>query len=119
MKKLIVILMILTGPGAAYSQSPAEKKYSPEQLKADVEFLRKQLFDAHADPFTELNRQQYEQVFAGIGSKLTDSLSATEFYKRIKPAFSWLSDEHSAISIDPAALNDAYANQPVFLPFTL
>jgi C-terminal processing protease CtpA/Prc len=119
MKKLIFALIAFSCITAAYAQSPAVKKYSPQQLKDDAEFLKKQLFDAHADPFTEINKGQYEQMFADIEAKLTDSLNATEFYKRIKPVFSYLSDEHSGITLDTAAMDDAYAHQPVFLPLNL
>ncbi len=119
MKKLILSLVTCTFLMATHAQTPANKKYSPQQLKEDVEFLEKQIFDAHANPFTELNKQQYQQVFDGIESKITDSLNTTQFYKQVKPIFSYLSDEHSGITIDPALLNDTYANQPVFLPFNL
>lgn len=119
MKKLILTLITLTGIAAAFAQAPSDKKYSPQQLKEDAEFLKKQLFDAHANPYTELGKQQYEQVFAGIEAKITDSLNITEFYKRIKPVFSYLSDEHAGITIDPAMVDDAYADQPIFLPFNL
>jgi peptidase S41-like protein len=119
MKKLIFVVIVLVNITYAYSQAQADKKYSPQQLKDDAEFLKKQLFDAHANPFTELNRQQYEQVFAGIESKITDSLNTTQFYKLIKPVFSWLSDEHSGITIDSTLMSVHYWKQPIFLPFNL
>jgi len=119
MKKLILTLTACAYLMAGYGQTQADKKFSQQQLKDDAEFLKKQLFDAHANPFTELDKQQYEQLFAGIESKITDSLNITSFYKLIKPVFSYLSDEHSAINIDPLATDDTYSNQPVFLPFSL
>jgi hypothetical protein len=119
MKKLVFAIIAFVGIATVCAQSPADKKYSPQQLKEDAEFLKKQLFDAHADPFTELNKQQYEQLFANIEAKITDSLNITEFYKLIKPVFSYLSDEHSGINIDTALMPSNYRDQPVFPPFSL
>jgi hypothetical protein len=118
MKKLVFALFTCVCIGA-YAQSSPDKKFSPQQLKEDVAFLEKQLFDAHANPFTELNKQQYEQVFADIETKITDSLNATEFYKRIKPVFAYLSDEHAAISLTHNDIDETYQHLPIFLPFNL
>jgi hypothetical protein len=92
---------------------------SPEQQKEDVEFLKKQLFDAHADPFTELNQKQYTQVFDSIELKIKDPTDVTTFLKLIKPAISWLSDEHAGFDLDTAKLSPEYKTAPIFPPFTL
>lgn len=92
---------------------------SPSQQKEDVEFLKKQLFDAHADPFTELNQKQYTQVFDSIELKIKDPADVTAFLKLIKPAISWLSDEHAGFDLDTAKLSPEYKTAPIFPPFTL
>ena len=105
---------------ACYTQSAiAQTKLSPAQQKEDVEFLKKQLFDAHADPFTEFKQKEYTWVFDALERQAKDSVDITTFYKRIRPTISWLSDEHAGFDIDTARLNNTYRNEPVFLPFTL
>jgi C-terminal processing protease CtpA/Prc len=119
MKRVIVLFMFLFLAAYSYAQSGLNKKYSAQQLKQDLDFLKQQLFDAHANPFTELSKAQYEKLFDSISAAIPDSADITTFYRIIKPAFANLSDEHSAISIDTNQLNNAYKNSPVFLPFTL
>jgi hypothetical protein len=119
MKIFTALFLTLLFASYGYTQSVFSKKYSPQQLKQDLDFLKQQLFNAHADPFTELSKTQYENLFDSIGSKITDSADITTFYKLIKPVFANLSDEHSAISIDTTQLNNTYKNGTVFLPFTL
>jgi len=119
MKRFTALFLTLLFASYGYTQSVFSKKYSPQQLKQDLDFLKQQLFNAHADPFTELSKTKYENLFDSIGSKITDSADITTFYKLIKPVFANLSDEHSAISIDTTQLNNTYKNGAVFLPFTL
>jgi len=120
MKKTACSLIIFLFAIYSHGQAPQpDKKYSPQQLKLDLSFLIQQLFDAHANPYTELSKAQYEALFDSISSKITDSADVCTFYKLIKPTFAYLSDEHSAISIDTPQFNSTYKNEPVFLPFTL
>lgn len=102
----------------AQSLSP-EHKYSAQDLKADLAFVQQQLFKVHAYPYTELSKAQYEQVFQSIEAKITDSITATAFYKLIKPAVAYLSDEHAAIGISPVQLLYTYQQDAVYLPLTL
>ncbi len=119
MKKLILALVALACVTAAQAQPPPNKRYPPQQLKEDVEFLQKQIFDAHANPFIEITKPQYERVFTDIQTKITDSLNATDFYKLLSPVFAYLSDEHSGLTVAPVSMDKAYSDEPVFLPFNL
>jgi C-terminal processing protease CtpA/Prc len=91
----------------------------PEQQKEDVEFVKKQLFDAHADPFTELNQKRYTQVFDSIKQKIKTPVDVTTFLKLIKPTISWLSDEHAGFDLDTAKFSPEFKNENIFPPFTL
>lgn len=113
--KLYLAALTLLSTTCCYAQP----KLSSAQQKEDVEFVKKQLFDAHADPFTELSQKQYTQVFDSIEQKITDSADVTTFYKLIRPVISWLSDEHAGFDLDTARFSPTYRNSPIFLPFTL
>jgi len=95
----------------------ATSKFSATALKEDLAFIKKQLFDAHANPFTELTEKQYNKVFDGIDAKLKDSLTIVDFYKLVKPVFSWLSDEHADIALPKTitAINDNSLLLPISL----
>lgn len=105
---------------ACYTQSTiSQTQLSPTQQKEDIEYLKKQLFDAHADPFTELTQKQYTQVFDSIELKITAPLDVTTFLKLIKPTISWLSDEHAGFDLDTVKFSPKLKSEPIFPPFTL
>lgn len=113
--KLYLTLFALIITQSAISQT----LLSPTQQKEDIEFLKKQLFDAHADPFTEITQKQYTRVFDSLEQKITTPVDATSFLKLIKPGISWLSDEHAGFDLDTAKLSPEYRTAPIFPPFTL
>ncbi|WP_199119554.1 S41 family peptidase [Pedobacter sp. ASV28] len=103
-----------------YGQSKySGQKFSPAQLRADVSFLKQQLFVVHANPFTEQNKKKYEKFFTHINEQLTDSMDATSFFKLVRPAVAPLSDEHAQIRIGPDLQTAEFKTGDIFLPFTL
>lgn len=93
--------------------------FSPAQLKADLAFVKQQLFNAHANPFTELTKTAYENALGKIDAQLTDSMTATGFFKLVRPAVAYLSDEHAQISLPANLQTTEYKTGDIFLPFTL
>lgn len=120
MKKYLFLSALIGLVCNVYAQTVnPEAKFSPQQLKTDLAFLKQQIFDAHAYPYTELSQAQYEKLFAGIDASLTDSATATSFYKLVKPTVAYLSDEHAGISLDSKLQTRVYQTQAVFLPISL
>lgn len=115
MKLYFTLLALIIFSQAATTQT----LLSPEQQKEDVEFVKKQLFDAHANPFTELTQKQYTQVFDSIEQKINGPVDVTTFLKLIKPTISWLSDEHAGFDLDTAKLSPEFRSKSIFPPFTL
>lgn len=113
MKKYLLCLIVLLLQLSSV-QAQTEQRYSRKALQQDLAELQRQLYEVHANPFTEFNRQQYDKLFAEMNRQLQDSIALIDFYKLVKPAVAWLSDEHAEISL-PAS----YYTQQVFLPFSL
>jgi C-terminal processing protease CtpA/Prc len=118
-KNLIALSVFIFVATNLFGQSPGEKKFSKQQLKEDLSYLKEQIFSVHINPYTELNQQQYEQLFSSIDAKLKDSLSATDFLKLVKPVIAYLSDEHAGISLETKLLTQSYRSDAVFCPLTL
>lgn len=116
MRKLLVVSGMLLLPFASFAQD-LSLRFSSSQLKQDLSFLQDQLFSVHADPFTEISRDQYSILFQKAERSIKDSMTLLDFYKLVKPLISNLSDEHAQISL-PKGLEDL-EDQAVFLPFTL
>lgn len=93
------------------------QQFAPRDLQNDLAFIKRQVFTVQANPFTELTRKQYEKVFDAARAKLTDSMTAAEFYRLVKPLVSWTSDEHAGITApDSIAVFDENA---LLLPFAV
>ena len=118
-RTFIAFALFIFATSNTFSQSLSERKFSQQQLKEDLAYLKQQLFNVHINPYTELNKEQYEQLFASINIKLKDSLSATDFLKLVKPAIAYLSDEHAGISLQTKMLTKNYQDESVFCPLSL
>lgn len=119
MKITALVLAIFT-TAFCFAQSPnATQKFSSSQLKADLSFIKQQLFNAHANPFTELDKVGYEKIFDRIETQLTDSMTATSFFKMVRPTVAPLSDEHAQIRIAANLQTESYKTGHTFLPFNL
>ena len=57
-----------------------EKKYSPTELKEDLRFLKRQIFEVHANPWSELSKAEYEKLFDSIEAKIKDSMTRTKYF---------------------------------------
>lgn len=114
----LISLIVLSLTNISYSQlADMERKYSKTELKLDLSFIKKQIFDVHAYPWSELNKGQYEKLFDNIENKIDDSLLLIDYYKLVKPVVSFLSDEHSEITLPKN--NAIFNDQNFFLPFTI
>jgi len=115
MKLYLILLALILITQSSISQT----LLSPSQQKEDIEFIKKQIFDAHADPFTEITKQQYTQVFDSTEQKINGPVDVTAFLKLIKPTISWLSDEHAGFDLDTAKFSPEFKNGNIFPPLTL
>jgi len=118
MKKLL-LLLFLFARSAVFGQSTPDHKFSPGELKADLAYLKNQLYTVHVYPYTELSKEQYDRLFAGIESKLSDSLTATAFLRLVKPAIAYLCDEHAQAYLPEKQLLETYQHDPIYLPLIL
>jgi hypothetical protein len=93
------------------------QKFAPRDLQNDLAFIKHQVFTVQANPFTELTQKQYEKVFDAARAKLTDAMTAAEFYRLVKPLVSWTSDEHAGITAPDSVA--VFAENALLLPFAV
>jgi hypothetical protein len=120
MKKNILFCLLLCLQFKGFGQPAGNNlKFSAVQLKEDLAFLKHQITAVHAFPYSELSKAGYEKLFSSIETRITDSATATDFYKLIKPAVAYLSDEHSQLDLSPDLQANVYKEENIFLPITL
>ncbi len=117
MKKLLTALFLVLILVPAFAQN--SKKFSKQQLTADLDYLKQQVYNVHISPFNELSKDQYDQLFSNIQLQLKDSLDAVQFLKLVKPVIAHLSDEHANISLQEKLKTESFQKENVYLPITL
>lgn len=116
---IFLAVLLASAASLATQSQPTEIKYSPAELRQDLNFLKHLINNVHVNPNSELTPRQYDALFGQIDASLNDSLNASDFLKKIKPLVAYLSDEHAQINLKPALLSAAYRTGMVYLPFTL
>jgi hypothetical protein len=72
---------------------------SPTAMQEDFQFVQEQLFNVHANPFSQLSKENYTAYLDSLKAGLTQPLSAAGFRQKVNLALIPLGDEHAAISI--------------------
>lgn len=72
-------------------------------MREDFQFIRRQLFQAHANPFSRLSRERYEAYLDSLEAGLTAPLPVADFREKATLALLPLGDEHAAVSSGKAA----------------
>lgn len=73
--------------------------YSLSAMREDLQFIRQQLFHAHANPFSQFTKERYDKYLDSLEAGLTAPLSAAAFRQKAAAALLPLEDEHAALSI--------------------
>jgi C-terminal processing protease CtpA/Prc len=96
-----------------FTIAQAQQKYSPKQLRQDVDVLVKSLQDTHPNPFYRYPKSSFFRDVNLIKNNLTDSLTKIDFYLRVEPLLGHLEDGHT----DMAFPNDYYDYNPFVFPY--
>lgn len=84
---------------------------SPRAMREDFVFIRKQLFDVHANPFSQITKKVYEAYLDSLEADLNQPLSVANFQKKAWLALKPLGDEHAAITIIDASTRNQAPNR--------
>lgn len=73
--------------------------YSPSAMREDLQFIRRQLFLAHANPFSQFTKERYSKYLDSLEAGLTAPLPPAVFRQKAAAALLPLGDEHAALSL--------------------
>lgn len=90
------------------------KKFTKEQLNIDLDFIKDKIINVHANPFTEISRQEFDKKVSDIRNSLKDGLTQKDFYYLTKPLIVTLNDEHSGMG--DFCVTDSIKNNIKVLP---
>lgn len=73
--------------------------YSPSAMREDFQFIRRQLFRAHANPFSLFTKERYDKYLDSLEAGFTTPLTSAAFRQKAAAALLPLEDEHAALSL--------------------
>ncbi|RRT86248.1 S41 family peptidase [Empedobacter falsenii] len=116
--RLKVTLLFLLITSFVFSQRVCNdlygKKFTKEQLTSDLDFIKEKIINAHANPFTEISKQDFDKKFLEIRNSLKEGMTQQQFYYLSKPLIVTLNDEHSAMG--DFCVTDSIKNNLKVLP---
>ena len=116
--KLKITLLFLLIVNFAFSQRVCNdlygKKFTKQQLTNDLDFIKDKILNAHANPFTEISREDFDKKVSEIRNSLKDGMTQKDFYYLSKSLIVTLNDEHSAMG--DFCVTDSIKNNLKVLP---
>lgn len=97
MHKYLASLVLFLFP--LVSVNAQDSLCAPSALREDLQFIRSQLFQAHANPFSQLTKEQYGKFLDSLEAGLTTPLTLTEFRDKATAALLPLDDEHATLTL--------------------
>mgnify|MGYP000860505159 FL=1 len=114
----IILLVFFVSMNRAVGQSPAnqEKKFSADELKTDLKYLKTKLESNHPGLYLYTSKPELDRAFDSLESSISNPLTELEFYKHITVLSSIIKDGHSII-LPSAAVTNSPGNTRNFLPY--
>lgn len=114
MKVLIAILTLnFIYVNIVWGQTP--RRYSPSEMRQDVDSLVKYLTETHPDPFYRYPKASFFKDVSRVKSHLNRNLDKVDFYLRIAPLLGNLDDGHTDLHI----MQFYNSLNPIILPYNV
>lgn len=88
-----------------------DRKFSPEELKEDLNYLKRKYFRSHPNLYQYVSRKQLDKAYDSIENELTDSLTEIEFYHKIRGISRYVKDGHSVITLSKKTLRQQFSKK--------
>ena len=82
-RTLVCILLILNIERYAFPQS--EGKFTPQEIRSDLEYLRNALEASHYDYYALTKKDKLDSIYSQIGESVDDSLTSIEVFRLFQP----------------------------------
>ncbi|HPE99454.1 MAG TPA: S41 family peptidase [Bacteroidales bacterium] len=110
-----ILIFVFLNQLSSEAQQTELPLLSPAQAKSDISFFENIFFDAHINLALVCDTSMLRYRIDTLQSGITDSISATELYRRLMPVFSSIRDIHCALNLPPESNDYLQAGKP-FLP---
>jgi len=109
---------LLAGQEAKTQDFDPGKKFTVKELKDDFRLLRTALEEGHGGLYRYTPKQELDQQFETIPGKLSQPLTAREFFLHLAPSIANINDGHTRLMLS-SPHSDYLKKQPIIFPFKL
>ncbi|MBK8612262.1 MAG: hypothetical protein IPN85_02040 [Flavobacteriales bacterium] len=98
----------------AWAQTPLnERRFYPEELREDVETIRRAVHHLHPDAYRYLPKAALDQRFDSLGAALSVPTTTTEFMLMVGPVVQALGDAHTFVDLPVATAERLHQTTPL------
>jgi C-terminal processing protease CtpA/Prc len=101
MRRIVIPLIIIVLAGCTSVKthnSKLEQKYSPKQLKRDVDFVYNKLQKLHPELYWYISKEKLDYKFDSLKTTIKEPLTSLEFYHKISPVIACVGQGHIQVS---------------------
>jgi hypothetical protein len=119
LRRMPAILWPIVAAIAANAQNgPAVARFSPEEMRADLEILRGAIHQAHPDPYRYRTRTELDRIVDRVKTSCSLPLSVEQFADSAMPIFHAIGDAHTRLEM-PVEYTEHLARDVPLIPITV
>ncbi|WP_316789430.1 S41 family peptidase [Pedobacter frigoris] len=110
MKLLLMLscfLLLFNGTKAQYADELISKLHQPEELKKDIDLVRKKLKKEHPNLYWYIDENKLDQKFDSLKLSIKTPLKSVEFNAKLMTVLSAVGDGHLVSFLDTSPLTEA------------
>ncbi len=116
--RLLAASTVLVSSWATAQLDPLTTMVNPEQLREDLEVVRRSVEQVHPDPYRYQPVEQLGMRFDSVAASIREPMTAEDFMRAVRPLFHAIGSAETRL-LPSAALQQAYAHQVKLIPFTV
>jgi len=96
----------------------SQKLFTPDEQRQDLAFIDRSIQQVHPEPFARISKQEYQSLYNQLYLDLSWPLKRTEFFRKVAPLVSLLSDIHTQLAYSSYEFNreiEKYGKFPLIL----
>jgi len=101
------------------AESDFNKKFSPQELKHDLDFLFQTYSDVHPNLYASISKSSVLKKIDKVKNEMTYPMTRTDFYIKVAPIVTLLSDGHTNLFYPFEEYNHRAKNGGLVFPFDL
>src|SRR5690349_10268063 len=109
-----LLLFIFSAIDTNASDSSFLKKFSPEELKQDLDYMVRVMDEAHPNVYHSISKKNFQFKYDSIRNSITDTLTRVQAWPKFAALIGAVDEGHTALNWPMELTNDLSLQFPVF-----